>query len=185
MFRDLSTSLIVRGVLAIGLGIVSVVWPDITVGAFVVLFAVFAFMNAFMQGGIAFSSDTAGPTIGHLLLALIDIAAGVATLAWPGITAYVLVIWVGAWAIVTGAVEIGMAFRAGEAAGERALWALTGALSIVFGGVVFAQPRAGALTLALLFGFFALAIGIAEVALGIDSRRTGRNLTSVLQGAAA
>jgi uncharacterized membrane protein HdeD (DUF308 family) len=185
MFRDLSKTLIVRGVLAVGLGIASIVWPDITVGAFVILFAVFAFTNALTQGAMAFSSAKAGSVFGHLLLALLDIAAGVVALAWPGITAYALVIWVGAWAIVTGAVEVGMAFREGEAAGERALWVIAGVLSILFGGVVFAHPRAGALTLALLFGFFSLALGIAEVMLGVDARRTGKTLSSVFQPRAA
>ena len=105
MFKNLSTSLIVRGVAAIALGIIAIVWPDITVGAFVFVFAVFAFADAFGQGARAFSSDSAGPVFGHLLLALIDIAAGVVAIAWPGITAYALVIWVGIWAVVSGLVE--------------------------------------------------------------------------------
>jgi len=32
----------------------------------------------------AFSNRTAGPVLGHLLLALIDIAAGIVALVWPG-----------------------------------------------------------------------------------------------------
>src|SRR5689334_468612 len=64
MFRDLSTSLIIRGVVAIALGVVSIVWPNITVGAFVIVFAIYAFWDAFMQGGLAFSSATAGPVFG-------------------------------------------------------------------------------------------------------------------------
>ena len=37
---SLSTSLLWRGLLAVAVGIVSVAWPNITVGAFVILFAV-------------------------------------------------------------------------------------------------------------------------------------------------
>jgi uncharacterized membrane protein HdeD (DUF308 family) len=179
MFKHLSSSLIARGIVAIGLGLIAIIWPNITVGAFVFVFAVFAFADAFGQGAQAFSSENAGPVFGHLLLALIDIAAGVVAIAWPGITAYALVIWVGIWAVVSGVVEVGIAFQGGETAGERALWLIAGALSVVFGIVVFANPNAGAVTLALLFGFFSLALGITEVALGVDARRTGQDLAQI------
>ena len=55
MFRDLSKSLIARGVLSVALGIVAIGWPNITVGAFVIVFAIYAFVDAFTQGGIAFA----------------------------------------------------------------------------------------------------------------------------------
>ena len=63
---------------------------------------------------------------GHLLLGLVDLAAGVIALAWPGPTALVLVLIVGVWAIVAGLVEIAAAFGHGEAAGTRALFILGG-----------------------------------------------------------
>src|SRR4051795_10397578 len=81
---SLSASLRWRGLLAIVIGIVSVAWPGITVGAFVVLFALFAFMSAFSDGARAFASDRAGPVVGWLLLALLSLAAGVVALVWPG-----------------------------------------------------------------------------------------------------
>ncbi|MFD8816483.1 DUF308 domain-containing protein, partial [Streptomyces sp. NPDC059627] len=43
-------ALLWRGLLAVVIGIVSVTWPGITVGAFVVLFAVYAFMSAATDG---------------------------------------------------------------------------------------------------------------------------------------
>ena len=61
--------------------------------------AAFAFISAVNQATRAFSSATAGPVAGHLLLALVDAAAGVGSIVWPGITAYALTIWIGAWAI--------------------------------------------------------------------------------------
>lgn len=59
----------------------------------------------------AFSSDRAGPVAGYVLLSVLSVAAGVVALAWPGITALVLTIWVAAWALVTGIVEVAMAIR--------------------------------------------------------------------------
>jgi uncharacterized membrane protein HdeD (DUF308 family) len=63
---------------------------------------------------------------GHLLLGLIDLAAGVIALAWPGPTAYVLVILVAAWALVGGFAEVFAGFGSGETAGPRALFIIAG-----------------------------------------------------------
>ena len=43
MFKSLSTSLIWRGILAVAVGVVALAWPQVTVLALVILFAVFAF----------------------------------------------------------------------------------------------------------------------------------------------
>jgi uncharacterized membrane protein HdeD (DUF308 family) len=131
MFKSLSTSMIVRGVLAIAVGIIALAWPQVTVLALVILFAVYAFMAAGLQAARAFSSRTAGPVIGHLLLGLVDLAAGVIALAWPGPTALVLVLIVGVWAIVAGLVEIAAAFGHGEPAGTRALFILGGLIILI------------------------------------------------------
>ena len=114
MLKSLSTSLIVRGVLAVAVGIMALAWPQVTVFALVVLFAVYAFIGAGLQAMRAFSSPKAGPVFGHLLLGLLDLAAGVIALAWPAPTALVLVLIVGSWAVIAGAFEITAAFAKGE-----------------------------------------------------------------------
>ncbi len=184
MFKSMSTSLILRGVLAIIVGIIALAWPGVTILALVILFAVYAFIDAGLQAMRAFSSATAGPVFGHLLLGLIDLAAGVIALAWPGPTALVLVLVVGFWAAAGGFAEIFAGFQSGETAGTRALFILTGLVSIAFGVVLFARPGVGALSLALLFGFFTLAYGASQIVMGVDARRTGRTLHSVQKDAA-
>ena len=86
MFKSLSTSMILRGILAFAVGIVALAWPGVTVLALVILFAVFAFIAAGLEAMRAFSSATAAPVAGHLLLGLVDVAAGVVALVWPGPT---------------------------------------------------------------------------------------------------
>jgi len=134
----------------------------------------------------AFSSKTAGPVFGHLLLALIALAAGVIALVWPGPTALVLVLVlvIGIWAFVGGVFEIFAAFQSGETAGTRALFIVGGLVSILFGIVLFARPNIGAVTLALLFGLFALIYGFFEIMMGIEVRRAGKTLDSVVKNAA-
>jgi len=184
MFKSVSTSLIVRGVLAIIVGIIALAWPGVTILALVILFAIYAFIAAGLQAMRAFSSDRAGPVIGHLLLALVDVAAGVIALVWPGPTALVLVLIVGIWAVMAGIFEIFAGFAPAETAGTRALFLLTGLVSVAFGVVLFAHPNIGAFTLALLFGLYNLIYGVSLIVMGIDARRTGKDLHSVMADAA-
>jgi uncharacterized membrane protein HdeD (DUF308 family) len=178
MFKSLSTSLVLRGILAIAVGITALAWPQVTVLALVILFAVYAFIAAGLEAMRAFSSPDAGPVFGHLLLGLVNLAAGVVALAWPGPTALVLVLIVGTWAVIAGAVEISAAFAAAEPTGARALFILGGLVSIAFGSVLFARPGVGAITLALLFGLYNLVYGARTLVQGIELRRTGKTLRS-------
>ena len=172
MFKSTSTSLILLGVLAIITGIIAIAWPGVTVLALVILFAVYAFVDAGLQA------------MGHLLLGLVDIAAGVIALVWPGPTALVLVLIVGFWAVFGGLLEIFAAFSSGETAGTRALFIVGGLVSVAFGGIIFSRPNVGAVTLALLFGFFSLMYGVSQITTGIQLRNSGRTLHSVLEDAA-
>jgi uncharacterized membrane protein HdeD (DUF308 family) len=184
MFKSTSTSLILLGVLGVIVGVIAIVWPGVTIAALVILFAIYAFIAAGLQAMRAFSSRTAGPVFGHLLLALIDLAAGVVALAWPGPTALVLVLVVAIWAFVAGFAEILAAFGSGETAGTRTMYIVTGLISIAFGIVLSARPSIGAVTLALLFGLFSMIYGVSEIVAGVQMRRTGKTLHSVLQDAA-
>ena len=179
MVKSLSTSLILRGVLAIGVGVIALAWPGVTVLALVILFAVQAFLASASEASKGFSSRTAGPVAGHLFLGLIDIGAAVIALAWPGPTALVLVLLVGAWAVVAGLAEIYAGFKTGEHAGNRALLFVSGLISVAFGVVLFARPDMGTVTLALLFGLFNMIYGVSALAQGIDLRRAGRDLDSI------
>jgi len=179
MFKSLSTSLIARGILAVITGIIALAWPSVTVLALVILFAVYAFMAAGLQAARAFSSRNAGPVFGHLLLGLIDLAAGVVALVWPGPTAYVLVIIVAAWALVGGFAEIFAAFQSGETAGTRAMFIIAGLVSVAFGIVLFARPNVGAVTLALLFGLYSMIYGFSQITAGIQARQLGKSVQSL------
>ncbi len=171
MHKYLGNSLIMRGLLALGVGVVALTWPGITVLALVILFAIYAFIASGFEALRAFSGRTAGPMLRHLLLGLVDVAAGVIALAWPLATALVLVLVVASWAMVAGAIEIFVAFRRGEAAGTRAMLILGGLVSAAFGVVLFARPDMGAVTLALLFGLFNLISGSLMLVDGFELRR--------------
>jgi len=173
--KSTSTSMILLGVLAVVVGIIAIAWPNVTILALVILFAIYAFMDAGLQAARAFSSRSAGPVFGHLLLALVSLAAGVVALVWPAPTAYVLVIVVAAWALVGGVVEIVAGFGSGETAGTRALFIISGLVSVAFGILLFARPGVGAVTLALLFGLYSLISGFSQITAGVQVRQLGKS----------
>jgi uncharacterized membrane protein HdeD (DUF308 family) len=180
MLKSLSTSLILRGLLALLVGGLALAWPGVTVFALVIVFAVFAFMSAGLQALRAFKSRTAGPVVGHLLLGLVDVGGGIVALAWPVPTALVLVLVVGSWAAVTGIFEIAAAFGSGEEAGTRAMYILGGLVSVAFGVVLFARPGMGAVSLALVFGLFNLISGSSMLVRGVELRRTTARLHAII-----
>ncbi|MEV5843217.1 DUF308 domain-containing protein [Streptomyces sp. NPDC051985] len=158
-----------RGVVAVVLGLTAVVWPGITVGALVILFAVNCFMSAGNDAAVAFRGDRAGPVVGHLLLAFISLAAGVTALVWPGITALALAVWIAIWAVIAGLFEVGFGFRRGAPAGNRAMWILSGLATLAFGVVLAVRPDAGVLTLATLFGFYTIVYGVSALATAVHT----------------
>lgn len=182
MLRKTSKSLLGMGLALVAMGIISVVWPGVTLTLVAATFAVVAFIVGARQFQQAFASETGGPVVGHLLLGLVDVAAGVGTLVWPGITVLVLTLWIGAWAVIRGAGEMALAFQAGETAGQRAMLGIGSLLSLALGVVLFARPDIGAVTLAQVFGFFSLIYGGWSIALAASMHSTAKRIDSALQG---
>ena len=145
-----------RGGLALVLGIVFVIWPDVTIGTAVVLFAIYCLVDAVLQFTAVFSGvGSGGMRFLRVLLALLDIAAAVIAVAWPGPTAEVLVIVIGFWAIFGGVAELWGAFTF-----HSGLLGVTGVLSVVAGIVLVAAPGIGAVSLAIIVGIYLAAYGI-------------------------
>ena len=172
MYRPATATSILLGTLSIIIGIVALAWPGVTILAIVLLFAVFAFSRSFVQAAHAFRSRAVGSVLGHLVLALIDLAAGAFAVAWPAPTALVLVLLLGIWAVTGGVFEFFAAFQAGQRAGTRAIFIIGGLVTVLFGLVVLARPGIGALTLALLFGLFNLIYGVWQIAFGAELHNT-------------
>jgi uncharacterized membrane protein HdeD (DUF308 family) len=179
MLKSVSTSMILRGALALAVGLVALAWPGVTVVSLVILFALYAFLAAGLEAARAVASRSAGPVAGHLLVGAVNLAAGALALAWPGPTALVLVLVVAGWAVLTGVLEVYAALAPGEDAGTRARFALGGLVSVAFGIVLFARPTMGAISLALLFGLFNLTAGSWLLSRGVELRRSDTKLRSL------
>jgi Short repeat of unknown function (DUF308) len=95
-----------------GTWIACLVLPGITIGVAVALFAIYCFADAITQVVKLFrADDTTGQRVVMILLGLVDVAAGVVAIAYPGITAGALVIVIGLWAIIGGSTQLAAAWR--------------------------------------------------------------------------
>jgi uncharacterized membrane protein HdeD (DUF308 family) len=80
------------------------------------------------------------------------------------------------WAVATGGLQILTAIRMRDVISDEWLMGISGALSIVFGIALMRAPLAGAITLVLLFGFYAISGGVAQLAFGLKLRGLGERL---------
>lgn len=168
-------SLVIRGLVGILFGIITFAWPGITFAALVIVFGAYALLDGVFSlvGGV--KAAQAHERWGALVfLGVTGIGAGVVTVLWPAITAFVLVCLIAAWAIVTGVFEIAAAVRLRRYIEGEWLLALAGIASLAFGILIIIAPLAGALVIAVWVGAYALVSGVMLVTLGVKLRSWGR-----------
>jgi uncharacterized membrane protein HdeD (DUF308 family) len=183
MISDISRNwwmAVLRGALAVLFGVVALVWPGITFEALVLVFGVYAFFDGVLVLGFGLMAAGDGEQWWPLVLAgILGIAIGVITFFKPQTVGLSLVYVIGAWAIITGLLQIVAAIRLREIITTEWLLGLTGVLSVVFGVLVVAQPNAGAISLVYLFGLYAILVGIAQIAFGFRVRNIADSLPRV------
>ena len=168
-------SLVIRGIIAILLGVIAFAWPGITLAALVLLFGAYALLDGVVSLIGAVRAIESHERWGALLFeGLAGIFAAVITVFWPAITALALVYIIAAWAIVTGIAEIMAAVRLRRHVSGEWILAVVGVASLLFGLLMAAMPLAGELVIALWFGVYAFVFGVLLVALGLRLRNWGR-----------
>ena len=166
--------LLVRGVFGVLIGILAFSRPGLTVLSIVLAWAVFAEADGIAALVLALTGYHPPRSRWALTIAgLVGIAAGLATLASPGIGVVVLLWIVAAWAIGRGVFQIIAALELRRIIEGEWLMIVSGLLSIVFGCVMIARPIFGIHTLASLVGLYASAVGLLELALSFRVRRLG------------
>src|SRR5690606_23111288 len=106
---------------------------------------------------------------------IVGVLAGLVAFVWPGMTAVVLLVFIGTWAIVTGVMYLLTAWRVRKEVTGEWLLALTGVASIALGVVLFLQPEAGAVGLVLFIGVLAVVWGVFTLVLGFRMRSLAKH----------
>lgn len=161
--------LLLRGIASILFGVGAFVWPGLTVLALTLLYGAFAMADGILSLGVALTGrgSKAMPTWWLVLIGLLGIAAGLVAFLWPGLTAFALVIMIGAWAVTIGVLEIIGAIRLRHEIEDEWLLIAAGILSVLFGLALLLKPGAGALALVWAIGAFAVLAGILLVAFAL------------------
>jgi uncharacterized membrane protein HdeD (DUF308 family) len=166
--------LLLRGIAGIIFGILAFVWPGLTLLTLVILYGAFALVDGVLTLVAAFTGS-AKPVLTWWLVVvgLLGIGAGVVTFAWPVITAVVLVLIIGAWALVHGIFEIIGAIQLRKEIDNEWWLILSGAISVVFGLILLFAPGAGALGLIWAIAAYSIAFGILFIGLALRLRKHG------------
>ena len=157
---------ILRGVVAILFGLVCLFYPPVAILGLATLFGFWLIVDGIAGLTGAWGARAHRSWWISLLEGLAGLVAGILAILWPVITALVLTLLVGAWAIVTGAMEVWMAIRLREHIRGELFMIIAGLISIAFGLYVIIFPGAGILSVLWLIAVFAIFFGLSFIGLG-------------------
>lgn len=170
--------LLLRGIAAIAFGVLALFWPAITLISLTLLWGAYTLVDGVFALWAAISGRANAPAMGPrwwmAISGVVSILAGLAAFFWPGMTAFILLIFIGIWAIIIGVLTIWGAIQARkEIEGEWVL-GLFGLLSIAFGALVLFQPGAGALSLIWTIAGYSIFAGVLLIMLAFRVRKFKR-----------
>lgn len=167
--------LLLRGLVAIVFGVLTWLQPAASAAALVLVFGVYVFVDGLLGVYAAINSRRQSRHWWVILLwGLTGVVVGLLTVVKPAITALVLTMYIGAWALITGVMQIIAAIRLRkEIEGEWVL-VLGGLISVLLGGFVLAQPGAGMMAMLWVLALYAVAFGVLMVILAFKIRKGAR-----------
>jgi len=172
--------LLLRGVLAIALGIVAVLFPLSALFAFTLLFAAYAFADGVASLIAGIRSARAGERWGAMVFrGVTGILVGVVFVLLPVVAtltyAFLTVVMLAFWSIIAGIFEISAAIRLRKVIQGELLLGISGLFSLLLGFailvLVIPSPAATILSAAWLIAIYAFAAGIVLIMLAFQLKR--------------
>jgi uncharacterized membrane protein HdeD (DUF308 family) len=156
---------VIRGIVSILFGVLTIFRPGISIALIVVLYGIFALCDGALLLAFAFRTD--GRKSPYVWRGLVSIAAGLLALFLPGLTALSLYFLIGAWAIVAGITELVVAAQVRKDGLNVGGLVFAGVLAIACGIALLALPQFGAVALIGLIAGFAIVEGVALISAGV------------------
>jgi len=166
-----------RGIAAIVFGVLTLVWPKLTILALVVLFGIFAIISGIAVVAAALQNREEHGWGVFLFEGILWLLVGVVALIWPGVTALSFLYLLAAWAVITGILELVAPLSFPMSGGRGVLMVLSGVISIVFGILIAVQPAAGLLAVVWLIGIYAIVFGILHLVAYFEARSVSQVLS--------
>ena len=154
----------VRGVLAIVFGVLALASPYIVIFSLITFFAFFAILSGFFILTLAFLGETDNKGL-RIIEGLIFLGAGIVVLLNPVSALGGIMIFIAAWAILSGLAHIVGAIKMRKVITNEWLMILNGVISIIFGILLAGNLIQGAGVMLMVFGAFAILSGIFSIML--------------------
>lgn len=167
--------LIAIGVLDAIIGVMALVWPQITVLVLAVLLGVALLLAGLLLIGFGWRIQSVGARWGWWLIALGAVALLAALLCFvhPGAGVAAIVLAMSAWFALSGIAELMVAAASPE---HRVWFIVLGVLSLIVAVVLLVDINAAILTIAIIVGLSFLLRAAGEIALGLRLRALQRSL---------
>lgn len=171
---------LLRGITALLIGLLALFAPGVTFTSLVIFLGAFMFIDGILSIIAGISARKRVREWGwYIVSGLFGILIGVITFINPFATAVALVYMAALWAVVVGIVEIVIAFRLRKEITGEGWYIAGGILTIIFGILIMTNPGAGALTLTMVFGIYAVIAAVMLISLGIRLRRRDKDTTTM------
>jgi uncharacterized membrane protein HdeD (DUF308 family) len=175
-----ATPLIVRGIVGIVFGAIALLVPGIALACLVMIFAAYLLLDGIFALVSSARAARVHAAWGWLATeGVVTILAGGFALMMPGATVVALMLLLAIWACLSGMLLV-IAGLTSHGAHGRGWMALAGVVSIVWGGLLFGWPGAGAIALVLWLGAYALVFGTVMLVTGVRMRSAHRSTREFL-----
>jgi uncharacterized membrane protein HdeD (DUF308 family) len=172
MFRRNWWALLLRGLAAIVFGVLTWLQPAASAAALVLVFGIYVLVDGVLAIISSFQSRQESRHWWVVLIwGLISAVVGLLMLFQPAVTALVMTIYIGVWALMTGVMEIVAAMRLRKEIQGEWLLILGGLISVLFGIFVLMQPAAGMMAMLWVLATYAVVFGVLMVILAFKVRR--------------
>jgi uncharacterized membrane protein HdeD (DUF308 family) len=165
-------SLLIRGIAAIVLGILALVWPDQVLDVLVRILGIFVLVvgAAFTIAALA-HRDEGRHWLRQLIPGIIGIVVGIMTIAWPAGITTVLIYLIALWALIHGITEIHSALKLRKDVEGEWMPLIIGIASVVIGVILILRPIMAAAALIWLVGLFVLILGVFWLIMAFRARK--------------
>ena len=146
------------GVLDIVVGVMALIWPDVTVLALALLLGFLLLLSGVTLLGLAAAARS--PWL--LILGVLALIAAVICLVHPGAGVFAILLGCAFWFFLNGVAELGAAMSGVDG---RVWFGVLGVLSIIAAVIMISVPGVAIVTVAIIAGISFLMRGIGQIAL--------------------
>ena len=159
------TALGIGGVIAVIVGILILVWPSKTAAVVAAIIAIYAVVGGVVYAALGIFSKSMGgwARVGHLILGVVFIIAGILAFMNLGAATLWLAVFIGVLVGIMWIIEGIVALTTLGAAASKGFSIFFAIISIIAGIVLLFSPLLGAAALWLLMGISLIVLGIVQV----------------------